>query len=210
MLLKRRLNFFLTDDLVLGMLNEDQKKTRELSHIIEKNCMVYLSEHDSKDVAQDVQLEIFKKKEIIQNCPFPGAYATKINKGKLIDMLRKLDRESKVICPASLGFGADSLMTDDSSEISSNDRTQADILEHNNLYKLIEKIGKTARIASLRKGWIALKYSINGFSYSDIAKKMGVNESTVKSWIHRFRVYLRSELLKYGWDRIELNKAMGF
>lgn len=208
------LKYFLKGQLVIGFLNGDQDSTVKFFELIKENCMVYLSEEDSEDVTQEVLSEIWGKKDRILDHPCPGAYATRINKGKLIDELRKQGRRPKVVSPASPGSDIDGSVTDDSSkigsEIRSNDRSPIDILEHNELYKLVEEIGETAKTETLKNGWIALKCVITGSSYSDIAKVKGVPESTIKSWISRFRDYLRSELLKYGWDRIELNKAMGF
>ncbi|MGQ9609683.1 MAG: RNA polymerase sigma factor [bacterium] len=210
-----KLRYFLEDQLVIGFLNGDRDNTIKLFKQIKKNCMVYLSEEDSEDVAQEVLIGIQKKKDkILDPSSHPGAYATDINRGKLSDELRKRGRRREEVNPAFSDSEIDGSVTDESSEIGfeirSNDPSPIDILEHNELFKLIKKIGKTAETEALKKGWKALKYVIIGFSYSTIAEIMGVPESTIKSWINRFREYLRRELLKYGWDRHELNKAMGF
>ncbi len=215
-----KLKFFLIDQLVIGFLNEDRDSTIRLSERIEQNCMVWLSKEDSEDVTQEVLSAIWRNGNRIRFDLNPGSYATKINKNKIIDKLREPEREDigykgqVKMDQDSPDSDADGSMTKDSGKdierIESKDLSQARIIEHNELCRLIDKIGNNAPTKALRNGWIALKYLINEHSYFYIAVKMGVPETSIKTWINRFRKYLREELEKYGWDRIELNKAMGF
>lgn len=204
-----RLKYFLTDVLVKGVFNRDTNSIKKLINTIRRNCMVCLSIQDAEDVAHEVFADIWKNRSNPKMQNHPGSYATSINRGKIIDAWRKMGNVSKVMVSDS-----EQSPEGDSSGISdgigSCDPIQADLLEYNELFGKIIEIGNTADTEALRNGYTALNYLIDGLSYSEIAEIMGKPESTVKSWVSRYRDYLCSKLEKYGWDYEDLKKAMGF
>ena len=199
------LRILLPDPLVEGCFIGDHDSTKRLGSLIEINCLAYgFSESDSQDIAQEVLVSIWEKRDSSSMRHHPGGYAASINKGKIVDALRKKAREGKIMVHVELKSGSDG-QSDQDGGLSTEDMRQDPMqLSTSILRELLAAISRkvdSLPSKSLRKGWIALSYKIDrDLSLEEIAKIMSTSPGTVKSWISRLRKHLLEELEKDGWD----------
>jgi RNA polymerase sigma factor (sigma-70 family) len=207
------------------MLSGDQESAKDLHEVVSGNCLRYLKHQwhipiqYAEDAAEETELAICERGEFLlklwekRNDPEtklrPGQYATSINRNKIVDALREW---MKVRCGMELSPDGSVNETEDAKlfeqKIDLIQNEERD--EQRRLLTEVCEIGDAAP-GALRNGWMAiLSNHFGGFSYAEIAEIMGVKESTVKSWVLRFRKYLPQELKRRGRTSKAIHEARGF
>jgi len=225
---------FLSDSLIIGFLNGDPRCSEILMRMdpdnlgmIPENCRIYLERYISegyKDVAQQIPIAIWEQRDNPRMQDHPGAFATEVNRNKIIDELRKIKRSKETLDsqlsmriekkPEAGNSWMDNQICSDPSVMDNMIEEELVKDQKELLMKLLDMIlepDDSTLKGALRNGRIALFYRVsNNFSIDKIAKIMNAHRETVKSWIHRYVKHLCKELEKQGWNQSKIKEVRGF
>jgi RNA polymerase sigma factor (sigma-70 family) len=201
-----RVRFFLEDFLVNGYFSGDPDATQKLSRLIYLNCRgCGFSHHDALDIQQEVLASIWEKQDSPRMKHHPGSYSTRINKGKIIDVLRKRNGKIQICTESDLSSEESAMWT--MADIGYDPELPESICQQELLAEINRK-GDSLPSDALQKGWMAISRMVeDDLTLEQIAEIMGTTIGTVKSWVSRCRVYLRKELERDGWP---LDEYLGF
>jgi len=226
-----RLKHYLTDSQVIGFLDGNPKCERQLTEWILENCRICLEDCISeryKDVAQEISIAILNCRDNPKMQARPGSYATTINRHKIIDVLRGESRAKETLAHDEDLF--DNRVSSNSDPLERMIKKE----ETRNRKRLLKTVldiifmsDDSSMSDTLKNGRIALTYQLRDVfgSIDNLEKDLrnrvsefirkyeemerGFSRGTIKSWVSRYRVYLRVELNKHGWGSLEL-KTLGF
>lgn len=143
---------------------------------------------DAEDIAQETYLRLWRSLPDYKGESSAKYYILKIARNLAIDLIRKKskrDEADTVILTSDGEFEPDIVDTDPESRP---DEAYIRMLKSETLRKCLDELPNSAREL------IVLR-DVNGLSYSEIAKMLGVPEGTVKSKLFRARDRLRQIIL---------------
>lgn len=177
-------------DLILRIKEND---TEAFAVIVEKYkksifniCYHYLGNyHDADDASQEVFVKVFKSINSFRFASSFSTYITRIAINTCNDYFKKNKKKEK------------NINIDDESVPYISDIKNAP--EEDYELKERQKIVRTAisRLNKRHRQMIILR-DLNGYSYEEIAKTLGISQGTVKSRISRARLALKEIILKDG------------
>lgn len=141
------------------------------------------SEADAKDVLQETFISAFKA---LDNFKEKSSFSTWIYKIATNAALMKFRRNSSQII--SLNDQPSTIETIDWSE------NLSDVLDREELKKVLDNAIKS--LPEMYRAVFVLR-DVEGLSNSEAAQVLGISLATVKSRLHRARLYLREKLSKY-------------
>ena len=170
------------DELVKGCLNNNQKAQKELfvkySSVMFGVCMRYTSsKDDAEDVLQDAFIKVFNKLDKYSNKGSFEGWIRRIVVNTALDFIRKNKKMQLNSSIDDVGYGL------------KKDQFVVEELTARELMKIIQNIPTGYRT-------IFNMYAIEGFSHKEIARELGISESTSKSQLSRARSSIKELLVE--------------
>ncbi len=129
-------------------------------------------EEDARDIVQTAFEKMWRNKDTVEN-EKSKSYLFTVAYNQMIDHLRKVKRIS---------------LTDDFTETSRGINYQANPNVKKTLHEALNRLNETHRSLVMLKDY-------EGYTYEEIGKITGLNESQVKVYLHRARITLRNYLV---------------
>lgn len=129
-------------------------------------------EEDARDIVQTAFEKMWRNKDSVEN-EKSKSYLFTVAYNQMIDHTRKVKRIS---------------LTEDFSETSSGVHFQANSNVQKTLHEALNRLNETQRSLVMLKDY-------EGYTYEEIGKITGLNESQVKVYLHRARITLRNYLV---------------
>ncbi len=130
------------------------------------------NEEDARDVVQSAFEKMWRSRESV-DAERSKSYLFTVAYNQMIDHIRKVKRIS-----LREGFNEESRIVDQ---------------PHNNMKQVLNEA--LARLNETQRSLVMLK-DYEGYSYEEIGKITGLNESQVKVYLHRARIQLKNFLVK--------------
>ncbi|MEJ7676546.1 MAG: RNA polymerase sigma factor [Segetibacter sp.] len=129
-------------------------------------------EEDARDIVQTAFEKMWRNKDPVENDK-SKSYLFTVAYNQMIDHVRKVKRIN---------------LTDDFTETSRGINYQANTNVQKTLHEALNRLNETQRSLVMLKDY-------EGYSYEEIGKITGLNESQVKVYLHRARITLRNYLV---------------
>lgn len=129
-------------------------------------------EEDARDIVQTAFEKMWRNKDSVENDK-SKSYLFTVAYNQMIDHVRKVKRIN---------------LTDDFTETSRGINYQANTNVQKTLHEALNRLNETQRSLVMLKDY-------EGYSYEEIGKITGLNESQVKVYLHRARITLRNYLV---------------
>ena len=153
-----RVRFFLEDSLVVGYFSGDPAATQKLSRLVYLNCRGWgFSHHDALDIQQEVLASIWEKQDTPGMKHHPGSYSTRINKGKIIDALRRKNGKIQICTESELSSEESATWT--MADVGYDPELPESVCQQELLAEISRKVDSLPSDA-LQKGWMAISHMV--------------------------------------------------